>query len=123
LLPVAGTTFAPVISVLSTVPPLALFPILFIAIGLRLVSPTRHFGFRGRRGIADLGAEITPFDLDPFRETTAILYGGPWVAERLLAIKELVAKDRKRSTRWSATSSLAAKTYRRRRLFGALPTR
>ncbi|RUO99162.1 ABC transporter permease [Hyphomicrobium sp.] len=34
LLPVAGATFAPVIAVLSMVPPLALLPILFIVMGL-----------------------------------------------------------------------------------------
>jgi NitT/TauT family transport system permease protein len=34
LLPIAGATFAPVISVLSMVPPLALLPILFIVMGL-----------------------------------------------------------------------------------------
>lgn len=34
-----------------------------------------------------LGAEIVPFDYAPFREAAALLYQGPWVAERLAAIK------------------------------------
>jgi allophanate hydrolase len=32
-----------------------------------------------------LGAERVEVDFDPFRETAALLYGGPWVAERLRA--------------------------------------
>ena len=34
-----------------------------------------------------LGAEIVPFDYRPFREAAALLYDGPWVAERLAAIR------------------------------------
>jgi allophanate hydrolase len=37
-----------------------------------------------------LGAEITRFELAPFREAAALLYGGPWVAERLAACGELL---------------------------------
>ncbi len=33
-----------------------------------------------------LGATIVPFDYAPFREAAALLYNGPWVAERLAAI-------------------------------------
>ena len=36
--------------------------------------------------LAGLGATAVPFDYAPFRETAALLYGGPWVAERLAAI-------------------------------------
>jgi len=36
---------------------------------------------------AELGAAITPIDYAPFRAAAALLYGGPWVAERLAAIK------------------------------------
>ena len=35
-----------------------------------------------------LGAEIVPFDFTPFRDAAQLLYQGPWVAERLAAIKE-----------------------------------
>jgi allophanate hydrolase len=34
-----------------------------------------------------LGATIVPFDYAPFREIAALLYEGPWVAERLAAIE------------------------------------
>ena len=36
---------------------------------------------------ADLGATIVTFDYRPFREAAALLYEGPWVAERLAAIE------------------------------------
>jgi allophanate hydrolase len=39
-----------------------------------------------------LGAEITRFDLAPFREAAALLYAGPWVAERLTTVEDLLAK-------------------------------
>ncbi|HEX2872987.1 MAG TPA: allophanate hydrolase [Polyangiaceae bacterium] len=39
-----------------------------------------------------LGAEITRFDLAPFREAAALLYAGPWVAERLTTVAELLAR-------------------------------
>lgn len=34
-----------------------------------------------------LGATIVPFDYAPFRQAAALLYDGPWVAERLAAIE------------------------------------
>ncbi|TNC47626.1 allophanate hydrolase [Rubellimicrobium rubrum] len=34
-----------------------------------------------------LGATILPFDYAPFREAAALLYEGPWVAERLAAVE------------------------------------
>jgi allophanate hydrolase len=37
-----------------------------------------------------LGAEITRFDMAPFREAAALLYSGPWVAERLMATAALL---------------------------------
>jgi len=39
-----------------------------------------------------LGAEITRFDLGPFREAAALLYAGPWVAERLTTVAELLER-------------------------------
>jgi allophanate hydrolase len=36
------------------------------------------------------GAEVTRFDLSPFREAAALLYSGPWVAERLTTVAELL---------------------------------
>ncbi len=36
------------------------------------------------------GAEIVRFDYSPFRETAALLYAGPWVAERLTTVAALL---------------------------------
>ncbi|HEV2154576.1 allophanate hydrolase [Bradyrhizobium sp.] len=38
-----------------------------------------------------LGATLVEFDLEPFYETARLLYEGPWVAERFLVIKNLLA--------------------------------
>lgn len=38
-----------------------------------------------------LGAGLVEFDLEPFYETARLLYEGPWVAERYLVIKDLLA--------------------------------
>ena len=43
--------------------------------------------------LAGLGAEITPFNYAPFRDTAAMLYDGPWVAERLFAIDDIKDED------------------------------
>ncbi|UVC06547.1 allophanate hydrolase [Rhizobium sp. TH2] len=40
-----------------------------------------------------LGATIVPFDYAPFREAAALLYGGPWVAERLAAVESFFASN------------------------------
>ena len=39
------------------------------------------------RGFAALGATIVEIDIEPFYETARLLYEGPWVAERYLAIR------------------------------------
>ncbi|MER8652880.1 allophanate hydrolase [Mesorhizobium sp. M1121] len=38
-----------------------------------------------------LGASLVEFDLDPFYETARLLYEGPWVAERYLVVRSLLA--------------------------------
>lgn len=38
--------------------------------------------------LAALGATAVPFDYAPFREIAALLYQGPWIAERLAAIED-----------------------------------
>ncbi|MBS0269743.1 MAG: allophanate hydrolase [Proteobacteria bacterium] len=43
--------------------------------------------------LAELDAEITPFNFAPFRDTAALLYDGPWVAERLFAADDLSEND------------------------------
>ncbi|MEH3148194.1 MAG: allophanate hydrolase [Methylobacterium frigidaeris] len=40
--------------------------------------------------LADLGCPLVPFDYVPFREAAALLYDGPWVAERLAAIEDFL---------------------------------
>ncbi|MFV3129410.1 allophanate hydrolase [Niveispirillum sp. KHB5.9] len=40
--------------------------------------------------LAGLGGTAVPFDYKPLRECAHLLYGGPWVAERLAAIEEFV---------------------------------
>jgi allophanate hydrolase len=38
-----------------------------------------------------LGATLVSFDLEPFYETARLLYEGPWIAERYLVIRDLLA--------------------------------
>jgi allophanate hydrolase len=40
-----------------------------------------------------LGAELVEFDLEPLYETARLLYEGPWVAERYLVIRDLLASS------------------------------
>jgi len=40
-----------------------------------------------------LGAVIVPFDYAPFRQAAELLYSGPWVAERLAAVKDFLATN------------------------------
>ena len=40
-----------------------------------------------------LGAEIVPFDYAPFRQAAELLYNGPWVAERLAAVKAFIGTN------------------------------
>ncbi|HWK97952.1 MAG TPA: allophanate hydrolase [Pseudolabrys sp.] len=43
--------------------------------------------------LAKLGCEIVEIDVEPFYETARLLYEGPWVAERALTAKALLASD------------------------------
>ena len=40
-----------------------------------------------------MGATLVEFDLEPFYETARLLYEGPWVAERYLVIRNLLASS------------------------------
>ena len=40
-----------------------------------------------------LGATLVSFDLEPFYETARLLYEGPWVTERYLVIRDLLASS------------------------------
>jgi allophanate hydrolase len=42
---------------------------------------------------AGMGATLVEIDMAPFYETARLLYEGPWVAERYLTARELIAKD------------------------------
>lgn len=52
----------------------------------------KAYGEALRRWTA-LGAELVEFDLEPFYETARLLYEGPWVAERYLVIRDLLASQ------------------------------
>jgi len=43
--------------------------------------------------LAKLGCDIVEIDVEPFYETARLLYEGPWVAERALTAKDLLASD------------------------------
>jgi allophanate hydrolase len=71
--------------------------------GLRVGTPAEPLEFCGDTeserlyGLAierlrDMGCEIVPFDFAPFRDAASLLYSGPWVAERLAAIKDFATK-------------------------------
>ena len=46
----------------------------------------------GVKVLKDLGAELVEIDMAPFNEAAALLYEGPWVAERYAAIGPFLAK-------------------------------
>jgi allophanate hydrolase len=43
--------------------------------------------------LARIGAEIVEIDIEPFYETARLLYDGPWVAERTITARSLLASD------------------------------
>ena len=43
--------------------------------------------------LAALGAVIVPIDFTPFARAASMLYAGPWVAERLLAVGDLATRN------------------------------
>jgi len=48
---------------------------------------SRDCYLRAVQALVNLGGEPVTFSYDPFREAASLLYNGPWVAERLAAIK------------------------------------
>jgi allophanate hydrolase len=40
-----------------------------------------------------IGAELAEFDMEPFYETARLLYEGPWLAERYLVVRDLLASS------------------------------
>ena len=43
--------------------------------------------------VAASGVKVVPIDFAPFRDTAKLLYGGPWLAERLAAVEAHLAAD------------------------------
>lgn len=43
--------------------------------------------------LAAAGVEVVDIDFAPFRDAAKLLYGGPWVAERLEAVEDLLARN------------------------------
>ena len=72
-----------------------------IRLGVPIASQRLFFGDQGAAAIyakaverfAALGATIVETDIEPFYETARLLYEGPWVAERYLAIRSLLASS------------------------------
>ncbi len=70
-----------------------------LRIGVLAGAEREFFGNAGVEALYDaaitraeaLGATILPFDYAPFREAAALLYDGPWVAERLAAVEDFLA--------------------------------
>ena len=72
-----------------------------LRIGVLVGTEREFFGDTGMETLYDqaieharaLGAVIVPFDYAPFREAAALLYDGPWVAERLAAVEDFLATN------------------------------
>ncbi len=70
-------------------------------IGIPRAEDLRFFGddlqadaWRRALDVLELaGARLTPVDMSPFFETAALLYEGPWVAERHAAIADVLARQ------------------------------
>lgn len=70
-------------------------------IGILTESEREFYGNTGFEAVYDaalvraesLGATLVPFDYAPFREAAALLYEGPWVAERLAAVEAFMATN------------------------------
>jgi allophanate hydrolase len=81
-------------------PPVAL-PASGLRIGVLDGAEREFFGNAAVEGLYDaaieraksLGATIVPFDYAPFRRAAELLYNGPWVAERLAAVKDFIATN------------------------------
>ena len=70
-------------------------------IGILTDSEREFYGNTGFEAVYDaalaraesLGATLVPFDYAPFREAAALLYEGPWVAERLAAVEAFITTN------------------------------
>ena len=56
-------------------------------------EPAANCYFAAADALTALGGVRVDFDYEPFRKAANLLYKGPWVAERLAALKEFLAGD------------------------------
>jgi allophanate hydrolase len=64
-----------------------------VAAGLGLSPDTADaFGSAVRR-LSAWGAQLVPVDLGPFLEVGDLLYGGPWIAERMATLEDFVTEN------------------------------
>jgi allophanate hydrolase len=76
-------------------------PPLSIRLGAPRMAQRKFFGDRDAEAafeadlakLADGGAKIVEFDIEPFYATARLLYEGPWVAERFAATKPLIEQN------------------------------
>jgi allophanate hydrolase len=72
-----------------------------VRLGVPIMGQRLFFGDRASAAAYDaaiarasgLGAQIVEIDIEPFYEAARLLYEGPWVAERYIAVKSLLASD------------------------------
>jgi len=72
-----------------------------LAVGVPDTASRRFFGdaaqeaafARDLQALEALGCRLHPLDFTSFYEVAALLYGGAWLAERYLAVAELLARD------------------------------
>jgi allophanate hydrolase len=72
-----------------------------IRVGVPILGQRIFFGDRAASGAYDkaiaraaaLGAQIVEIDIEPFYEVARLLYEGPWVAERYIVLKSLLASS------------------------------
>ena len=80
--------------------PLGSFP-KGVRLGVPIAGQRLFFGDRAAAEAYDgamaraaaLGAQIVEIDIEPFYETARLLYEGPWVAERYIVLKSLLASS------------------------------
>ncbi|KQO83924.1 allophanate hydrolase [Rhizobium sp. Leaf262] len=79
----------------------AILPMTGLKVGILKNEEREFYGNRDYEAIYDaaieraraLGAEIVLFDYAPFRQAAELLYNGPWVAERLAAVKDFITSN------------------------------
>ncbi|MGE9290125.1 MAG: allophanate hydrolase [Puniceicoccales bacterium] len=70
-------------------------------IGVPRPSQLEFFGDKATAKIFDdavnhliaLGYEVVPIDFEPFLETARLLYEGPWLAERFIALEDVITEN------------------------------